>query len=217
MREPAFFTKYFDYVGLNDATRAFIIEAHTAPSRHYHGLGHLALMLNCFPEISGPEYSDRVSLLNHMRNWVLATLFHDIIYDPTRSDNEENSAMEAKMRLAKSASYDLDLVIEMILATRSHVFPERKGKPRDSAIEIFLRADLGILWHPDPHVYRWYARGIRKEYAHVPNDQYRIGRTAVLERLANEIQPNLPRENITCMTANFDWEYKSLLAGELDV
>lgn len=37
--------------------------------------------------------------------------------------------------------------------------------PREAAIQQFLRADLMILWSDEAR-YRWYAEGIREEYAH---------------------------------------------------
>ena len=46
-----------------------------------------------------------------------------------------------------------------------------------------MRVDLSIL-AAEPSRYDAYAASIRKEYAHVPDDAYRAGRTEVLRRFA---------------------------------
>lgn len=118
-----------------------------------------------------------------------ATLFHDIVYDPARSDNEEQSLavfLSIASMIAPETPLDADLVSSMILATKSHHF--RAGDAaRDQAINILLKADLSILWHPDPQVYAWYARGVRQEYAFVPEDQFRTARARILTRLRDDL------------------------------
>jgi predicted metal-dependent HD superfamily phosphohydrolase len=74
----------------------------------------------------------------------------------------------------------------MILATKSHHF--RRGETMtDDAVNIVLKADLSILWHPDPQVYAWYAEGVRREYAFVPDDQFRNARTKILTTLRDDL------------------------------
>ena len=108
-------------------------------------------------------------------------LYHDAIYDPTAASgrNEELSAQLAEGELPDIlAEHRVHKVARYVRATASHAPAER-----DDDLNFFLDADLVILGS-DPDRYDQYARDIRWEYAHVPDDQYREGRTRVLQSLA---------------------------------
>ena len=47
--------------------------------------------------------------------------------------------------------------------------------------EVLVDADLAILG-AEPKDYAAYVQGVRAEYAHVPDDQWRVGRAAVLQQ-----------------------------------
>jgi predicted metal-dependent HD superfamily phosphohydrolase len=74
----------------------------------------------------------------------------------------------------------------MIIATKSHHF-RNESTAADEAINLLLKADLSILWHPDPRIYDWYAAGVRQEYAFVPQDQFRRARARILTALRNDL------------------------------
>src|SRR4051812_48010248 len=61
-----------------------LVTAYTAPDRHYHNLAHVRDCLRTveavYPYLVDPRAVDA------------ALFFHDAVYDPTRSDNEERSA-----------------------------------------------------------------------------------------------------------------------------
>ena len=59
-------------------------------ARHYHTEKHIVAMLN---GAAGLDFNDPDMAR-------LAIVFHDVIYDPTRSDNEQRSAILLKERLA---------------------------------------------------------------------------------------------------------------------
>jgi predicted metal-dependent HD superfamily phosphohydrolase len=188
-----------DQLGLPGPVRALIVERHGEPHRHYHTLRHIDLMLRQLP--AGHAFA---------REMIAATLFHDIIYDPTRSDNEELSLaafFSVASTISPDAPLDADLVSSMILATKSHHFRD-KDAGSDRAINLLLRADLSILWHPDPQVYEWYAKGIRKEYAFVPDDQFREARARILTTLRDDLlrSGQLTMEEANLLTRNTDWE-----------
>ncbi len=168
----------FDRLNFPDSTRALVIAHHSEPHRHYHTLRHLDLMLGQVPadHAFAPEM-------------IAATLFHDIIYNPARADNEELSLamfQSAAGGFAPQKPLDTALVSAMILATKSHHFRDA-GTAEDEAINILLKADLSILWHPDPEVYTWYAMGVRKEYGFVPEDQFRKARANILTGLRHDL------------------------------
>lgn len=189
----------FDRLGMAADTRALIIAHHSEPHRHYHTLRHLELMLGHIPahHALAPEM-------------MAATLFHDAIYDPTRSDNEALS--EALFHslagtLAPPEPLDGPLVSAMILATSSHHFREA-GTMEDEAINLLLKADLSILWHPDPEVYAWYAAGVRQEYGFVPEARFHAARADILTRLRDDLLQSgqLDPAEAAMLTRNIGWE-----------
>jgi predicted metal-dependent HD superfamily phosphohydrolase len=168
----------FDQLSIPLHARELIVQHHSEPHRHYHTLRHLALMLPQLPASHA-----------FAREMIGATLFHDIIYDPARSDNEELSIstfLSVASTIAPDAPLDTSLVSEMILATKSHRF-RHESTTGDEAINLLLKADLSILWHPDPKVYDWYATGVRQEYAFVPEDKFRAARTRILTALRDDL------------------------------
>lgn len=152
-----------------------------APHRHYHGLGHHALMLR---------------QLGGTRAELLACLYHDLVYDPKAKDNEVQSAALAQRDLACLAPDLVPIVTQLILATRGH---EPTG---DVLIDRFLRADLWILVAPD-RIYDWYARGVRKEYGFVPDAAYAAARKSVLGGLADACGSLFTEEEQAQMRRNF--------------
>jgi len=110
----------------------------------------------------------------------LAAWFHDAVYDPTSAagDNEVASAELAVRDLTALGlnRTDVDTIGELVLATEKHRLP------RHGLAAAFHDADLWILSAP-PERYLDYAAGVRAEYAHIPEDAFTSGRTAVLQGL----------------------------------
>ncbi len=156
-------------LGLDDgraaAVGAFLVERHSEPSRHYHGLGHVARMLD---EAEALTFSDRDAV-------ELAVFFHDVVYDPARDDNEERSALALRDRLDGLVPAPVLARAEaMVLATRRH---EETGEPD---ADLFLDLDSSILAAPRPE-YARYAKGVRREYVPVYGEAaYRRGRLVFL-------------------------------------
>lgn len=107
-----------------------------------------------------------------------AALWHDAIYDPKAPDNEEKSAevCEAYLREQGTAEEITQRAVALILATKKHQPPDHEPD-----VLALLDADLWILGAMG-RVYDRYAALIRQEYIHVPEEAYRKGRPAVLER-----------------------------------
>jgi predicted metal-dependent HD superfamily phosphohydrolase len=69
-----------------------LIAAYTAPGHHYHNLKHIE---DCLGMLAGV---DRLSAVE--REILSAAIWwHDVVYDPTRPDNEELSARLAKQQV----------------------------------------------------------------------------------------------------------------------
>ena len=74
-----------------------LVQAYGEPHRHYHTLTHIVKMLNALREF-GKD-------LQHHEEVELAIWFHDAVYDPQRTDNEE-----ASNRLFQQFASDAQLV-----------------------------------------------------------------------------------------------------------
>ena len=199
VRDPAALDPWFAAVDAPAEVRAEVAAALTAPTRHWHGLTHHALMLAAVAR-DAPGDAAR-------RRLIWATLLHDLIYDATAGDNEERSADRAR---ALVPAGDREAVAAMILATKRHDLAAADAETR-----ILLTADLSVLWS-DPELYAFYARGIRAEYAHVPAEGYRAGRAAVLAHLQQVLQPELSITEAEALARNLDWERRELSEGRLD-
>jgi len=103
------------------------------------------------------------------------------VYDAKAKDNELKSAELFKdfckdMSLMSAA--DESIVCEWILATADHTSAKCNANSDQS---FFLDFDLAILGET-PSVYEKYCADIRKEYSHVPDEAFRVGRSNVLKR-----------------------------------
>jgi predicted metal-dependent HD superfamily phosphohydrolase len=117
--------------------------------------------------------------MRHPGDIALALWFHDAVYDPQRGDNEALSADLAvdTLRRAGAGEALMARARTLILATQGHAAAD------DPDCAILLDIDLGILG-ASPARFAEYERQIRAEYAHVPDDAYRLGRARVLDSFA---------------------------------
>ena len=144
------------------------------PQRAYHN-GHHILALLGHAHSAGGLVQDPVAMS-------LAIWFHDIVYDPQRSDNE---ALSAKLALSTvepltGSKIMAQKVQGMVLATAQH----QPAEDADDDLRLFLDFDLSILGSP-LDVYTPYAEAIRQEYSFVPEDRYVAGRQAMLHNFLN--------------------------------
>src|SRR5439155_22769050 len=121
---------------------------------------------------------------------------------PTRADNEELSAQLAEAHVGFDIAREVGRLIRL---TKTH---EVERSDRLGAILISI--DLSILG-AEPARYDAYAAAIRKEYAHVPESDYRAGRSGVLSRFA--AQPVIFPE--AALARRFDRQARDNLAREL--
>jgi predicted metal-dependent HD superfamily phosphohydrolase len=148
-----------------------VIGRHREPHRRYHGVRHVTWVVRHVKELARQEPVGDLDAV------VAAAFFHDAIYRPRAHDNETASADLAARVLA-----DLDWaparaarVGELIRATAGH---DAAGDP-DRA--VLLDADLAVLGS-DPAAYQAYVTGVRAEYGHVTDADWRAGRAALLRR-----------------------------------
>ena len=157
-----------------------LIARWSEPQRHYHTLDHLTFMLSVVDAAAirgkAPDPAAASAGLTAVR---LAAWFHDAVYDPTGTDNEERSASLATQVLPtlRVGEGTVAEVTRLVLLTADHRVAD--GDPSGA---LLADADLAILGTA-PETYRAYADAIRREYAHVPEDAYRAGRAAVLRHI----------------------------------
>lgn len=182
-----------------------ILDRYSTPERHYHNLVHITKMLMFL--IEREVESDNLDEL------VLATIFHDVIYDPQRGDNEERSARFAEENLG-SFGFSEDLILRvrhLILCTKLHQVICTNPNSL-----IFIDADLLVFGAP-PEEYDEYARNIRKEYAFVSDHDYRAGRPKVLQRYLDRasiyLTPDLEASHGARARANLHREISELANG----
>ena len=151
------------------ATRAEeVLRAHGTADRHYHNLVHIVGLLDWIRDLQlDAATSQRL---------VWTAVYHDIVYDTRRTDNEAASAevAEEDMRALGIPGPDIEWVSECIRRTAGH-----QGNGADEAMRLFLDLDLLVLAAPSA-TYLRYAAAIRKEYGWVPIAAYQEGRTRVL-------------------------------------
>jgi len=176
-------------------TREELAAAYTAPGRHYHNLAHIEDCLAALALVEGLSAREREVLTE-------AIWWHDVVYDPTRSDNEELSAQLAEGHVRADISHEVGRLIRL---TRTH---EVAAEDRLGAILISI--DLSILG-AEPARYDAYAAAIRQEFIHVSDEDYRVGRAAVLRRFAarSVIYPD------ASFAARYDWHARENIAREL--
>ncbi|MEU6366364.1 hypothetical protein ABZ876_11520 [Streptomyces sp. NPDC046931] len=141
------------------------------PQRRYHTLAHLTAVLDHIDVLE--EYAHDPDVVR------LAAWFHDAVYLPDRSENEERSA-----RLAERALFEAgvagDRTAEVARLVRLTVTHDPADDDRDG--QVLCDADLAILGSP-PAAYAAYTAAVREEYGFVPGDAFREGRAAVLREL----------------------------------
>jgi predicted metal-dependent HD superfamily phosphohydrolase len=156
-------------------TFAAIVAAYSEKHRHYHTREHIEHCLR--------EFDSAVDLANEPAEIELALWFHDAIYDPYRSDNEERSADWACSLLQKHSADParVERVRSLILATR-HAVP---ATTPDS--QLLVDIDLAILG-ADEQAYAVFEANVRKEYRWVPAILFRTKRAEILESFLSRPQ-----------------------------
>jgi predicted metal-dependent HD superfamily phosphohydrolase len=134
------------------------------PHRAYHDDAHVGLMW-LRHLLHGGDPGDR--------DLALAILFHDVVYDPMATDNEERSAA----LLAALVPGDTAWAQAAIRATADHMAYDGL----DCRVRRLLDLDLTPLAEL-PAVFARNTGFLRREYAAVEEPRWRVGRGAVLAR-----------------------------------
>ena len=159
-----------------DGVRDALLAAYGDAARGYHDVRHLTEVLDRLDELSshGEEFEPLPVQL--------AAWFHDGVYDG-RPGAEERSAGWALVALTGVVDATVAAEVErLVLLTLDH-----EAGDGDANGAALCDADLAILAAP-PARYSSYAADVRREYAHLTDNEFSAGRAAVLRDLAGRRQ-----------------------------
>lgn len=143
-----------------EAPYADLVRRYSERHRAYHTLEHIAQCLGDADEARAPDVVR------------LALWYHDAVYVPRKTDNEERSA---DLVLA----LPIDAVVkrraaDLVLATK------HTAVPADEETRLLMDIDLSILGRPAEE-FDLYEKRIRKEYRWVPGPMFRSKRAQILK------------------------------------
>ncbi len=135
------------------------------PHRRYHGLEHPAHML----------WIGRNQALTDEQ--IAAVWFHDAIYEPRATDNEERSATLATTQLAALGwpSRSIELVERMVLDTKRHLPTIDESR---AVVDLDLEP-LSETWE----IFQRNAIHLRVEFLHLGDEAFHEGRRRFLEAM----------------------------------
>lgn len=151
-----------------------VLSRWTEPHRAYHDVSHLEACLKTFDGAvasgAADDLDDRARAAIELGLW-----FHDAIYDPRGSGNEEKSAVWAREELLAGGALEATAreVADLVLATK------HDATPTSAAAALLVDVDLSILGE-DEVTFAAYEAAVRREYAFVPSDAFRTGRAKIL-------------------------------------
>jgi len=162
-----------------------IISRYNEKHRHYHTWdNHIVPMIESITEdyknkdfldgydgkLSDEDVKSNDEIYDKL---LLATIFHDIIYDPKSETNEEDSSSFMLENISNmSENFD---VANMIMATRTH-------KGNNELQKLFIKYDLEIITKSFSDLLIW-EKQIQKEYSFVNWSEYKKERIKILNKL----------------------------------
>jgi predicted metal-dependent HD superfamily phosphohydrolase len=155
------------------AAGGFLLVRWAEPQRQYHTVTHLTAVLDVidrFAELA--PHPDRVRL---------AAWMHDAVYDPRAlGDANERDSAEFAETILQTLGVPAGTAAEvarLVGLTAGHA-----TDADDPDGELLCDADLAVL-AGDEDDYAAYAAAVRREYAHVRDEDFRAGRARVLVSL----------------------------------
>ena len=164
--------------------------------RHHHNYLHILDMLKTASR-EAADWLDEADIPALF--W--AIIFNDIVYIPSREDNEESSVRVMKTIMAKfkrnriffwRSNNKLDELIgrveQLIMLTKTHKYSDH-----DRVGQMLVYCDMRILAQPKD-IYEAYAANIEKEYYHLSPEAFNKGRIEWLEKTLErgKTEPILP-------------------------
>jgi predicted metal-dependent HD superfamily phosphohydrolase len=193
-----------------DAAGGEVLACYAQAGRAYHTVEHLGEVVGALEWLCG---SGGVPPAVEFAAW-----FHDAVYDPRAAPgrNEEASAVyggEVLGRL-RVPPVVVDEAARLVRTTATHAV-----EVSDEAGAVLADADLWILGSP-PERYRRYAAAVRREYGFLSDNDWRTGRSALIETFARRRRLYVTDRAHRALDAgarrNLAWELAALGGGEAE-
>lgn len=156
---------------------SYLVAQYGDPARYYHSLDHIEALLN--------GARDLRSRFEHWNAVRLAIVFHDVIYDVSKFDNEHQSALKLAELLEDAIPPE-----DLLRAQRTIEATQRHEETTWGDTNLMIDLDMGVLGQPWP-VYERYMQGVRAEYEPIYGDEvYTQGRIALF------LEPTLAKSQI---------------------
>lgn len=154
-----------------------ILDIWNESHRHYHNLNHLNSLLNKIEErFQNGEFDEKMK-----EKLIITALFHDIVYEPGKDDNEEKSAQFLLEVAIDKSNPDILEIERAILETKDH-------KSSTKLSEVFNDMDMSIVEEGFEELLEW-EKGIYQEFKQF-GDKYKSGRLKFLESLLDKYPTN---------------------------
>ena len=152
-----------------------ILEHYTKKWKYYHNLNHIYSFVALFE-----KYNNNIQ--NYKSEFLISIFFHDIIYIPSRNDNEEESINLFNKFYSETNPKNLnkEKVIEFISETKNHTLNIIHN---NEELNYFLDMDMHILSEEN---WEDYENKIRKEYPYLSEIEYKNGRIKFLQSCLNK-------------------------------
>jgi predicted metal-dependent HD superfamily phosphohydrolase len=161
--------------GLDAGILAELQRRYAEPHRAFHRWPRVAELLAQAEEVAA-AIADRSA-------FILAVLFHKAVFDRREAGCAKRSAALMREMLGRDAGdWTLARAERLILALEAQKIPETKDASLRGDTALLLDMDNVVLGAP-PGEFAAYEAGYREEFAHLREDNYRMGRVAALQML----------------------------------
>ncbi|NJO64459.1 MAG: adenylyltransferase/cytidyltransferase family protein [Richelia sp. RM2_1_2] len=157
---------------LQDST-SLLIEKYNQPFRYYHTISHIFDLLDKWDDCGYYKDDDEI---------FLAIMYHDAIYDPISTTNEEDSVMLFRSHMLKASElYNIDND-EMVKNVSQIIMDTKTHRPSNKKSEFFCKLDLSILSDSFATQIK-FEHNIFKEFQFVDYKIYKEKRVEILKKL----------------------------------
>jgi len=179
-----FISRTLNELGFTSDVALHVIEAYSEKNRTYHNAIHILEMY----EYAIRVQADNILSQDEWQAFLLAIIFHDVVYNTKSHTNEEDSyeyfinAIYTSGLNEEKWTKIIPMIKEMILATKYHDF-----KPElPLYIQYIIKADLERLTLPFPSFWN-NTKQLMKEYAFVDWAVFKEGRMKFFESYRHKV------------------------------
>jgi predicted metal-dependent HD superfamily phosphohydrolase len=141
--------------------------------------------LHCWPRVADllAQAEDVAAAIADRSAFILAVLFHKAVFDRREPDSAKRSAALMRAMLgADTPDWTLARAERLILALDAQQVPQTRDASLRGDTALLLDMDNAVLGAPSGE-FDTYEAAYREEFAHLREDNYRLGRVAALQML----------------------------------